>query len=156
MTGSFWRDLAIGVGAALVLAWIAYSGGAAAPRRIATRSAADPSRHTASDAPPRCRQDAAYRRAVRLALLLTYLAIPFDLVPDFIPVLGYADDAIIITAVLRSVVRRAGLSAVRTYWPGSGDGFTALCRLTELSAPTDGTDSVAGRPMLDAGEREKP
>lgn len=30
---------------------------------------------------------------VRLWLLLGYLAIPVDLVPDFVPVLGYADDA---------------------------------------------------------------
>jgi uncharacterized membrane protein YkvA (DUF1232 family) len=45
---------------------------------------------------------------IRLALLLAYLAIPVDLIPDFVPVLGYADDAIIVTAVLRSVVRRGG------------------------------------------------
>jgi uncharacterized membrane protein YkvA (DUF1232 family) len=73
---------------------------------------------------------------VRLALLLAYLAIPIDLVPDFIPVLGYADDAIIAAAVLRSVVRRAGLSAVRAHWPGTDDGFAALCRLTGLGAGT--------------------
>jgi uncharacterized membrane protein YkvA (DUF1232 family) len=35
--------------------------------------------------------------------------VPIDLIPDFIPVLGYADDAIIVVAVLRSVVRRVGL-----------------------------------------------
>src|SRR5437016_566510 len=45
---------------------------------------------------------------VRLWLLFVYLAVPIDLVPDFIPVLGYADDAIIVALVLRSVVRRAG------------------------------------------------
>jgi uncharacterized membrane protein YkvA (DUF1232 family) len=73
---------------------------------------------------------------VRLALLLAYLAIPIDLVPDFIPVLGYADDAIIAAAVLRSVVRRAGLSAVRAHWPGTDNGFAALCRLTGLGAGT--------------------
>ena len=73
---------------------------------------------------------------VRLALLLAYLAVPIDLVPDFIPVLGYADDAIIAAAVLRSVVRRAGLSAVRAHWPGTDDGFAALCRLTGLGAGT--------------------
>jgi uncharacterized membrane protein YkvA (DUF1232 family) len=69
---------------------------------------------------------------VRLGLLLVYLASPIDLIPDFIPVLGYADDAIIATAVLRSVVRRAGLDAVRAHWPGSDDGFAALRRLTRI------------------------
>ncbi|XVV17489.1 YkvA family protein [Actinoplanes sp. CA-131856] len=70
---------------------------------------------------------------IRLALLLAYLAVPFDVIPDFIPVLGYADDAIIVTLVLRSTVRRAGLEAVRRHWPGTDEGFTALTRLTGLS-----------------------
>ncbi|MET8847488.1 YkvA family protein [Amycolatopsis sp. NPDC004625] len=70
---------------------------------------------------------------VRLGLLLAYLALPIDLVPDFVPVLGYADDAIIVTAVLRGVVRRAGLDAVRAHWPGTDDGFAALARLTGIS-----------------------
>jgi uncharacterized membrane protein YkvA (DUF1232 family) len=69
---------------------------------------------------------------VRLGLLLVYLAIPFDPIPDFIPVLGYADDAIIVTFVLRGVARRAGLAAIRRHWPGTDDGFAALCRLTGL------------------------
>ena len=56
--------------------------------------------------------DAGVPRAarVRLWLLLGYLAIPIDLVPDFVPVLGYADDAIIVSLALRSVVRHAGLT----------------------------------------------
>jgi uncharacterized membrane protein YkvA (DUF1232 family) len=69
---------------------------------------------------------------IRLGLLLAYLAVPIDLIPDFIPVLGYADDAIIVTAVLRSVVRRAGVEAVRAHWPGTDDGFAAVARLTGL------------------------
>jgi uncharacterized membrane protein YkvA (DUF1232 family) len=69
---------------------------------------------------------------IRLGLLLVYLASPIDLIPDFVPVLGYADDAIIATAVLRSVVRRAGPDAVRAHWPGSDDGFAALRRLTRI------------------------
>jgi uncharacterized membrane protein YkvA (DUF1232 family) len=80
---------------------------------------------------------------IRLGLLLVYLASPIDLIPDFVPVLGYADDAIIAVAVLRATVRRAGLAAVRAHWPGSDDGFAAVCRLAGLT-PTrqhgDGTD----------------
>jgi uncharacterized membrane protein YkvA (DUF1232 family) len=69
---------------------------------------------------------------VRLWLLLGYLAIPVDLVPDFVPVLGYADDAIIVAWVLRSVVRRAGPGAVQRHWPGSQDGLDAVWRLCRL------------------------
>ena len=83
--------------------------------------------------------DASVPRAarVRLWLLLGYLAIPIDLVPDFVPVLGYADDAIIVTLALRSVVRRAGAPVVRRHWPGTDDGLAALGRLTglQLSQP---------------------
>lgn len=69
---------------------------------------------------------------VRLALLLGYLAIPFDLVPDFVPVLGYADDAIIVSLVLRSVVRRAGAPLVRRHWSGTDEGLAAVARLTGM------------------------
>jgi uncharacterized membrane protein YkvA (DUF1232 family) len=53
-------------------------------------------------------------------------------VPDFVPVLGYADDAIVVSLVLRSVVRRAGASVVRGHWPGTDDGLAAVGRLTGL------------------------
>jgi uncharacterized membrane protein YkvA (DUF1232 family) len=69
---------------------------------------------------------------VRLTLLLGYLAIPFDLVPDFVPVLGYADDAIVVSLVLRSVVLRAGAPLVRRHWPGTDDGLAAVARLTGM------------------------
>lgn len=70
---------------------------------------------------------------VRLWLLFAYLALPFDLIPDFIPVLGYADDAIIAVMVLRSVVRRAGPEAIRRHWPGTQDGLAALGRAARLN-----------------------
>jgi uncharacterized membrane protein YkvA (DUF1232 family) len=66
---------------------------------------------------------------VRVALLFVYLALPIDIIPDFVPVLGYADDAIIVILVLRSVCRRVSVEALRAAWPGSDDGFAALQRL---------------------------
>lgn len=80
---------------------------------------------------------------IRLGLLLGYLALPIDVIPDFIPVLGYADDAIIIAAVLRSVVRITGVDAVHAHWPGTDDGFAALARLTGLP-PRPTTGNPAG------------
>lgn len=67
---------------------------------------------------------------VRLWLLLAYLALPFDLVPDFIPVLGYADDAIVVSWVLRSVIRAAGPEVVAEHWPGTPEGLAVVRRLT--------------------------
>lgn len=69
---------------------------------------------------------------LQLFLLLAYLALPIDLVPDIIPVLGYADDVIIIGVVLRSVIRHAGPAVVRRHWPGSRDGLMVLARLCRL------------------------
>jgi uncharacterized membrane protein YkvA (DUF1232 family) len=69
---------------------------------------------------------------VRLWLLMAYLAMPIDLVPDFLPVLGHADDAIMVALVLRSVVRRAGAAAVERHWPGTPEGLSALRRASRL------------------------
>ena len=80
----------------------------------------------------------AWWRKALLAGLLAYLVSPIDLVPDFIPVLGYADDAILVILVLRSVVRRAGPQAIRHHWPGGPDGLAAVWRLCGLpSSPAD-------------------
>lgn len=69
---------------------------------------------------------------VRLWLLMAYLALPIDLVPDFLPVVGYADDAVITALVLRSVVRRAGPDVVSREWPGTQAGLATLWRAARL------------------------
>jgi uncharacterized membrane protein YkvA (DUF1232 family) len=63
---------------------------------------------------------------VRMALLTGYLVMPIDLVPDFIPVVGYADDALIVVWALRSITRTAGADALDRHWPGSPEGLRAL------------------------------
>ncbi len=78
---------------------------------------------------------------IRLVVLLGYLALPIDLVPDFIPVLGYADDAIVVALALRSVVRRAGPDALAQHWPGTPDGLRTVHRLARLPTPPGATDS---------------
>jgi uncharacterized membrane protein YkvA (DUF1232 family) len=70
---------------------------------------------------------------VRLWLLLAYLVSPIDLVPDFVPVLGYADDVVVVAWALRSVVRRAGRDALARHWPGEPAGLAAVGRLAGLT-----------------------
>lgn len=69
---------------------------------------------------------------IRLWLLLGYLLMPIDLVPDFIPVLGYADDAIVVALALRSVTRAAGSDALERHWPGTPIGLRTVRRLAGL------------------------
>ncbi len=71
---------------------------------------------------------------VRLWLLLLYLAFPLDLIPDFIPVIGYADDAVIVVFALRSVVHRAGAQSIRQHWPGTPHGLTAVLQIARIDA----------------------
>lgn len=77
---------------------------------------------------------------VRLWLLLGYLLVPVDLVPDFIPVIGYADDVVVVAWALRSVTRRAGAEALARHWPGEPGGLALVSRLAGLppaGAPPD-------------------
>ena len=69
------------------------------------------------------------RRKLLLLALLGYLALPFDLVPDFIPVAGQVDDAVILALVLRSVLRSGGERLVREHWPGPEQSLALILRL---------------------------
>ncbi len=152
-------DTAIGIAAALIVIWVALvitlvilrpSGGLL---REAVRILPDVIRLVR-----RLAADKTLPGGVRIRLwaLLAYLAVPFDLIPDFIPVVGYADDAVIVTAVLRAVVRRAGFAAVRDRWPGSDAGFAALCRVTGLDVNALGQESPTAPSADSRGRRARP
>lgn len=130
-----WRDLLIALAGAVILTWLAMI-----LALVVVRPKGNLLRESLRIMPDLVRllknltTDSTLPRGARigLALLMVYLALPIDLIPDFIPVLGYADDAIVVVAVLRRVVRRVGLEPLRGHWPGTPDGFIALCRLAGL------------------------
>jgi uncharacterized membrane protein YkvA (DUF1232 family) len=67
--------------------------------------------------------------------LIAYLALPIDLVPDFIPVAGYADDVILTAFVLRHVIHRAGPEKLAEHWPGTPEALDTLTRVLRVREP---------------------
>ena len=69
------------------------------------------------------------RRKFLLFAVVAYLSLPFDLVPDFIPVAGQLDDAIIVALVLRQFIRAGGEPMMRELWPGPERSLALILRL---------------------------
>jgi uncharacterized membrane protein YkvA (DUF1232 family) len=70
------------------------------------------------------------RRKWALVLMIGYLAMPIDLIPDFIPVAGQLDDAILVGLVLRGLVRGGEPDLVRRHWPGPEPSLRVVLRLS--------------------------
>ena len=77
------------------------------------------------------------RRKLLLIGLVGYLALPFDLIPDFIPVAGHLDDAVVVALALRIFLRGGGPELVREHWPGPDSSLAIVLRLSgQASQPT--------------------
>jgi uncharacterized membrane protein YkvA (DUF1232 family) len=127
--------LLVGIGLGLVVTWLAL---------LAALAVTKPQGATLSDAVRllpdliglvrRLAGDPIVPRNARITLwvLVGYLLLPFDLVPDVLPGIGYADDAIVVAIALRRVVRTAGVEALVRHWRGSDAGFAIVRRLAGI------------------------
>lgn len=68
-------------------------------------------------------------RKLLLGALLAYLAMPFDLIPDFIPIAGQLDDAVVVALTLRAILRDSGPGIVEEHWPGPSTSLSLILRL---------------------------
>jgi uncharacterized membrane protein YkvA (DUF1232 family) len=77
-------------------------------------------------------RDPRLSRTDRAAIIavLAYLALPFDLVPDFIPIAGQLDDAIIVVLLIRRLRRTITRDVVREHWPGPDESLEVLLRFS--------------------------
>jgi uncharacterized membrane protein YkvA (DUF1232 family) len=129
------NTLLISAGAALALYAVAVAALAAAGRRTDAAALA----RFVPDCVVLVRRllgDARVPRGTKLMLaaLLAYLLSPVDLVPDFVPVAGQLDDAILLALALRRLVRGAGPEIVRRHWPGPERSLAAVLRLAGVSS----------------------
>ena len=72
-------------------------------------------------------------RAIVVALL-GYLVVPFDVVPDFIPVAGQLDDAVVVVLTLRAILRGGGLAMIEEHWPGPRSSLSLILKLAHRAA----------------------
>jgi uncharacterized membrane protein YkvA (DUF1232 family) len=63
-----------------------------------------------------------------LAVGIVWLVSPIDLLPEFLPVIGPLDDAVVAALVLRHLVHRAGAEVVREHWRGEPDTLELILR----------------------------
>jgi uncharacterized membrane protein YkvA (DUF1232 family) len=133
-----WSQVLVAVGGGLLLFWVALLTTLWITRRTSDQATLKEALRLLPDVIRLVRRlttDPGLPRGVRvrLWLLMGYLMLPFDLIPDFIPVLGYADDALIVALTLRSVTRRAGADALARHWPGTPAGLRTVQRLAGLA-----------------------
>jgi uncharacterized membrane protein YkvA (DUF1232 family) len=69
---------------------------------------------------------------IALAAAVIYLASPFDLVPDFIPVLGYLDDVLVAAVLVDGIMRYVDRGVVLRYWPGTADSLDRVARAARV------------------------
>ena len=75
-------------------------------------------------------------RKLLLLVLVGYLALPFDLVPDFIPIAGQLDDALVVALVVRRFIRAGGEPLIRELWPGPDRSLDLILRLAQPAGAT--------------------
>jgi len=71
---------------------------------------------------------------IALAAAMVYLASPIDLIPDFIPVLGYLDDLLLAALLVDGILNWVDRGLVLKYWPGSPDSLERLARAARMLA----------------------
>jgi uncharacterized membrane protein YkvA (DUF1232 family) len=69
------------------------------------------------------------RAKIVLAVASVWLASPIDLIPEFIPIAGSFDDAIVAALALRFVLRTTDGGVVREHWRGDPATLERLLRL---------------------------
>jgi uncharacterized membrane protein YkvA (DUF1232 family) len=97
-------------------------------------------------------RDARVPRGSKVLLIFgaLWFSSPIDLIPEFIPVLGPLDDAVVAALILRHLLRRAGVDVVSEHWRGEPDTLSRLLRFTNQRTP-DASAAISAHPLDPTG-----
>lgn len=73
------------------------------------------------------------RAKISLGLASAYVVSPIDLIPEVIPVIGWADDVLMVMFAIDSLIERAGPELVDEHWDGPGDLLSLIREVVGLS-----------------------
>lgn len=73
------------------------------------------------------------RAKITLGLAAAYVASPIDFIPEVIPVIGWADDVLVLMFAIDSLIERAGDDVVEELWDGPGDLLALVRDVTGLA-----------------------
>jgi uncharacterized membrane protein YkvA (DUF1232 family) len=71
---------------------------------------------------------------IALAAVVLYLVSPVDLVPDFVPLLGYLDDVFVAAILVDGMLNFVNRGVVLKYWPGSPESLERVARAARVLA----------------------
>ena len=72
------------------------------------------------------------RPKIAVAIGVVWLISPIDLLPEFLPLLGPLDDAVVAALVLRYLVKRAGIEVVQEHWRGDPATLASILRAARI------------------------
>jgi uncharacterized membrane protein YkvA (DUF1232 family) len=62
--------------------------------------------------------------------IIAYLVLPLDIIPDFIPVIGYVDDLVLVVLGLNLILNEIDEKALKDNWSGEGDVLHQMQKIT--------------------------
>ena len=71
---------------------------------------------------------------IALSAAVLYLVSPVDLIPDFIPVVGYLDDLIVAAILVDGILTFVDRGVILKYWPGSPELLERIARSARVLA----------------------
>jgi len=73
------------------------------------------------------------KHKLKVAGIIAYLIMPIDIIPDFIPIIGYVDDLVLVVLGLNLILNDIDHKILRDNWSGEGDILQQLQKITALA-----------------------